>query len=157
MCRVCKFKTRAYEICEFSKQKFKHGCVITKNSKVITYGVNQGMRTKCLNNIRSCVHAEIDAANKLIKILKKKHGKNYKNYVSKYTLWVVRMPNFEHSDVKVIESKPCYFCTRDLYRLGFEKIAYSTNKNTIVYDRLSKLIDSDLHKSNLQKIIEKYY
>ena len=108
------------------------------------------MRTKCLNNIRSCVHAEIDAANKLIKILKKKHGKNYKNYVSKYTLWVVRIPNFKHTDVKVIESKQRYFCTRDLYRLGFEKIAYSTNKNTIVYDRLSKLIDSDLHKSNLQ-------
>ena len=81
MCRFTKFKCLAYEVSETSKQKFKHGCIITKNSKVITYGVNQGMRTKCLNNIRSCVHAEIDAANKLIKILRKKHGKNYKKHI----------------------------------------------------------------------------
>jgi deoxycytidylate deaminase len=154
---MCKFKTMAYEVCEFSKQKFKHGCIITKNSKVITYGVNQGMRTKCLNNIRSCVHAEIDAANKLIKILRKKHGKNYKTHISKYTLWVVRIPNSKHNNVKVIESKPCYYCTRDLYNLGFEKIAYSTNNNSIVYDKLSNLIKSKLHKSNLQKRIEQYY
>ena len=157
MCRICKFKTMASEVGEFSKQKFKHGCIITKTSKVITYGVNQGMRTKCLNNIRSCVHAEIDAANKLIKILRKKHGKNYKSYLNKYTVWVVRVPNFNHTDVKVIESKPCYYCTIDLYNLGFEKIAYSTNNNTIVSDRLSHLIKSNLHKSNLQKSIEKYY
>ena len=157
MCRICKFKTLAYEVCEFSKQKFKHGCIITKNSKVITHGVNQGMRTKCMKNIRSCVHAEIDAANKLIKILKKKHGKNYKSHINKYTLWVVRIPNKENNNVEVIESKPCYYCTRDLYNLGFEKISYSTNDNTIVNDRLSNLIKTNLHKSALQKKVEKHY
>lgn len=157
MCRLSKLKTLAYNISELSDQKFKHGCIITKNGKFITYGVNQGMRTKCLNNIRSCVHAEMDAANKLIKILRRKHGKNYKSFINKYNLCVVRIPNYKHNGIKVLDSKPCFYCTNDLYKLGFEKIAYSNNNNEIVYDKLSDLIKENLHKSNLQKRIEKYY
>tara|TARA_B110000285_G_C14901827_1_gene503656 strand:+ start:87 stop:560 length:474 start_codon:yes stop_codon:yes gene_type:complete len=157
MCRISKFKSLAYNFSTNSKQKYKHGCIITKNSKLITYGVNQGMRTKCLNNIRSCVHAEIDAAYKLIKMLKRKHGKNYKTYISKYMILVVRSPNYHHEELIVIESKPCYYCTKDLLNLGFNKIGYSTNNNEIVYDKLSNLINNNLHKSNLQLSIEKYY
>ena len=157
MCRINKFKSMVYNVSGFSKQKFKHGCIITKNNKVITYGVNQGMRTKCMNNIRSCVHAEIDAAYKLLKILKKKHGSNYKNYINKYRLLVVRIPTCKHINIKFIESKPCYFCTNDLYNLGFEKISYSNNNNEIINDRLSNMIKNDLHKSKLQLRMEKYY
>ena len=157
MCKIDRLKNLAYNVSELSQQKFKHGCIITKNSKIITYGVNQGNRTKCMNNIRSCIHAEIDAAYKLIKILKKKHGKRYKSHLNKYILWVVRIPSYQHNEVKVVESKPCYFCTNDLFNLGFEKIAYSTNDNKIVYDKLSNLVKGNLHKSNLQLRIEKHY
>lgn len=157
MSRIEKFKTVAYNFSLESKQKFKHSCIITKNSKIITYGVNQGMRTKCFNNLRSCVHAEIDAAHKLIKLLKRKHGKNYKNYISKYMLWVVRTPNYKHSNVQVLDSKPCYYCTKDLLNIGFEKIGYSTENNDFIVEKLCKLINENPHKSNLQKRTEKHF
>ena len=76
------------------------------------------------NKIRTCIHAEIDAAHKLIKILKKKHGRNYSRQLKKHTIWVVRCPNYKHEEIEFVESKPCYYCTKDLIEMGFEKIAY---------------------------------
>ena len=157
MCRISKFKSLACNYSNLSEQKFKHGCIITKNSKIITYGVNQGMRTKCMNKIRSCVHAEMDAAYKLIKILKRKHGRKYKTHISKYMIMVVRTSNYNQIKQIVLESKPCYYCTKDLFNLGFDKIGYSTNNNEIVYDKLSRMIKYDLHKSNYQMNIEQYF
>ena len=157
MCRTSKFSSSAYNISEFSQQKFKHGCVITKNSKIITYGINQGLRTKINNKIRTCIHAEIDAAHKLIKMLKKKHGNNYSRQLKKYTIWVVRSPNYEHEEIKLAESKPCYYCTKDLIEMGFEKVAYSNSNNEIVHEKLKNLENDNFHKSNLQKKIEKYF
>jgi deoxycytidylate deaminase len=157
MCRTLKFSNSAYNISEFSQQKFKHGCVITKNSKVVTYGFNQGSRTKMNNKIRTCIHAEIDAAHKLIKILKKKHGRNYSRQLKKHTIWVVRCPNYKHEEIEFVESKPCYYCTKDLIEMGFEKIAYSNSKNEIVQDKLKNIENDQSHKSNLQKKIEKYF
>jgi deoxycytidylate deaminase len=159
MCRKDRFSNIAFSAAHKSVQRYKHGAIATKNGKVICEGHNDGMRTKVLNNYRSCAHAEMVVAVKIIKMLKKKYGKNYKNYTSKYTIWVVRksMHNSNEKNLKMYESKPCYYCTKDLLKEGFDKIGYSNEDGEIVIDRLKDIDTSKLHKSVLQLQTEEFY
>ena len=157
MCRRQRFSNIAYNASLKSDQKFRHGAVITKNSKIICVGHNQGKRTKCLNNIRSCVHAEMDAAHKLVKMLKKKHGNKFRDYTSKYTLWVVRIPKKTSNSFDYVDSKPCFYCIKDLVSLGFNKIGYSDSNGDIIMDTLANISEHPMHKSNIQIRIECYF
>ena len=155
MCRARKFTEAAYNNSLNSCLNSKHGCVITKNGKIIVSGYNHGKRTKIMNVMRSSIHAEMDAAYKLIKILKRKYGENYINHTHKYTLWVVRSPNFKHEHVTCVDSKPCFYCVNDLKKFGFNKIAYSNENGEIEYDKLQEMDVS--HKSSSQKVQEMYF
>jgi deoxycytidylate deaminase len=158
MCRSDRFCSIAYTASLNSKQTCKHGAVITKNSKIMCTGYNEGMRTKLLNNIRSCIHAEMDVANKLIKILKKKYGNKYRKHTHKYIIWVVRNTKFskQSPNIKYYESKPCFYCVKDLLAEGFDKIRYSIEDGTIIFDRLKDIEQTKLHKSGLQVEIEQH-
>mgnify|MGYP001431677199 CR=1 FL=1 len=70
MCRKDRFSNIAFSAAHKSVQRYKHGAIATKNGKVICEGHNDGMRTKVLNNYRSCAHAEMVVAEKIIKMLK---------------------------------------------------------------------------------------
>ena len=160
MCRKNRFSNIALSAALNSTQRYKHGAVITKNGKVICLGHNKGMRTKCLNNIRSCVHAEIDAANKLVLILKRKYGKKYRNYTSKYILWVVRKSMYNSDskeNLKLYDSKPCFYCVKDLLAEGFDKIGYSNSNGEMVVERLKNIQLDKLHKSDLQIQVEDHF
>ena len=157
MCRRQRFSNIAYNASLKSDQKFRHGAVITKNSKIICVGHNQGSRTKCLNNIRSCVHAEMYAANKLVKMLKKKHGAKFKQYTSKYTMWVVRIPTKTGNTFDFVDSKPCFYCVKDMIYLGFNKVGYSDSKGDIIIDTLTNISEQPMHKSNIQIRFENYF
>jgi deoxycytidylate deaminase len=157
MCRKYRFTNIAFSAAHGSTQRYKHGAVITKNSKIICIGHNKGMRTKCLNHIRSCVHAEMDVANKLINILKKKYGNKYRSRTSKYVIWVVRKTiHVSDKNNKLYESKPCYYCVKDLLEEGFDKIGYSDINGDIVLERLKNINLDKSHKSILQLEVEDY-
>ena len=160
MCRKDRFSNIAFSAALKSTQRYKHGAVITKNGKIICIGHNKGMRTKCLNHIRSCVHAEIDVANKLINMLKKKYGNKYRKYTSKYIIWVVRktihVSAGSNKNNNLYESKPCYYCVKDLLEEGFDKIGYSDKTGYIVVERLKNINLASSHKSDLQLEVATY-
>ena len=159
MCRKMRFSNVAFEAALNSKQTYKHGAVVTKGSKIICVGHNEGRRTKSLGEIRSCMHAEIMAANYLINvILKKKYGKNYKNHTKKYIVWVVRKtshisPKAENNK-KVYESQPCYYCLNTLEKHGFTRVGHSDKNGNMVLKKIKDFDKEKLHKSDLQIEIE---
>ena len=160
MSREERFSSIAYEQALESELNWKHGAVITKGSKIIVKGKNIGTRTKCLNKIHSCIHAEIDVANQLIKrYLRKKISKNNKNQslkklLKKYIVWVVRADT-SIEDCKLKNSMPCNFCLQTLKNLGFVKIGFSNQYGAI---QMCKLCDLNCsYYTSSQKMYKKYY
>jgi len=131
-----------------STQTFKHGAVITgKGGKIIVSGHNKGNRTKVLNHVFTCVHAEMDVMNKLINcVLIPKYGKDYKKHIKKYSIWVVRLEN--RDEIKYTYSKPCFYCSRLMKYYGFSNVYYTVN-NEIVNKEKVELLESS-HKSDCQ-------
>ena len=115
-----------------STQNYKHGAVITgKGGKVLCSGYNKGNRSKVLDNIFTCVHAEMDVINKFINgTLKPKYGSNFLKHTKKYNIWVVRLRNTD--EIKYTMSKPCFYCC------SLPASAYSTF--SLLETRLSLLL-----------------
>ena len=136
-----------------STQNYKHGAVITgKGGKVLCAGYNKGNRSKVLNSIFTCVHAEMDVINKFINgTLRPKYGRNFLKHTKKYNIWVVRLQNTK--DIKYTMSKPCFYCSSLLKKYGFKKVYYTLDEHTIQCTKISEL-DSN-HKSNYQRSIER--
>ena len=133
MCRKEKFGSLAYDQALQSVMNFKHGAIITKGSKVIVSGMNHGDRTSALGQIHSSVHAEIDVASQLINRFIRKKTSNkyeYKSYLKKYIIWVVRAPTYKTGQLNndYMNSLPCRMCINKLLTLGFSKIGYSNNE-----------------------------
>ena len=143
MCRKTKFGELAYHNALQSNMNFKHGAVITKGSKVIVSSMNQGNRTKTLGQIHSSVHAEIAVASQLInRFIRKKtrNRNNYKDYLKKYIIWVVRAPNTKYELKQEFKnSLPCHMCINKLMSLGFSKIGYSNEDGTMTVTHLNKI------------------
>lgn len=152
MCRKHKFANIAYKNALDSSMNFKHGAIITKGSKVIVTGNNKENRTKILGQIHTCIHAEIDVANKLMNILRNKKNKN----LNKYILWVVRAPNDKILQGKNIyrNSKPCKLCVQKLRKLGFSKIGYSDDVGNIIVQFIDDIQDQIM--SHAQSSLFKY-
>ena len=70
-----------------------------------------------------------------------KNGKNKKNKplynLKKFTVWCVRIPRKEQSQINV-ESGPCIICRQRLRLLGFGKIAFSNSRGEIEIHNLEK-------------------
>ena len=143
MSKYCRVASIAYEQALESKQTWRHGSVITKNGKIIVKGKNLANRTKCLNKIHSCIHAEIDVANQLIKrYVRKKITKSKKSedIVKKYIVWVIRIGNSKENGKYLIKnSMPCNHCIDTLINLGFVKIGFSNDNGLIQVKKLKEL------------------
>jgi tRNA(Arg) A34 adenosine deaminase TadA len=160
MCRKTKFGELAYHNALQSNMNFKHGAVITKGSKVIVSSMNQGNRTKTLGQIHSSVHAEIAVASQLInRFIRKKtrNRNNYKDYLKKYIIWVVRAPTYKTEKLinEYRNSMPCKMCINKLTTLGFTKIGYSDNNGKMVVTNLNKIKKGQL--SSVQKKFGEHY
>ena len=90
-----KIASICFEQAQHSKITIKHGAVITNGSKIICKGHNLFNRTKILDQIHSCTHAEMDVANQLVQMLKRKikRGVTLQQLIKKYKIWVIRIPN----------------------------------------------------------------
>lgn len=157
MCRKDRFSSIALECALDSKQRFRHGAIITKNSKIIVKGVNDGTRTKILDQIHPCVHAEIDALNKLISLLRKKYGRQSKKnftswlrkYLKKYIIWVVRIPaNNYASNRNFFNSIPCCECLKVLKYYGFSKVGFSDESGDINIKKIEEITEQHVTSSN---------
>lgn len=148
MCRQAKTMFAASQEALKSKQTFRHGAVITgKGGKIVVAGYNKGNRTKVLNHVFTCVHAEMDAMHKLINcVLIPKYGKDYKKHIKKYSIWVVRLENSE--EIKYTYSKPCFYCSQLMKQYGFSNVYYSIDDDKIIKEKVTLL--SSNHKSNCQ-------
>ena len=157
MCRKQRFSDIASLCAQKSKVTFRHGAIITKNSKVIVKGFNNGTRTKILDQIHPCVHAEIDALHKLIQILKKKHLhlsrkeflKLLRRNLKKYIIWVVRISgNKNLHDGNYSNSMPCCECLKVLKHYGMAKVGFSNQQGDIVIQKLEDIRDIHITSSN---------
>jgi|TARA_B110001469_G_C9603985_1_gene300182 deoxycytidylate deaminase len=158
MKRDSKFATLAFDQALKSTLHLKHGSVITKGSKIVTMGYNKGDRTKILGQIHSSVHAEIDAAAKLVNMLyrKKSRTKPMRSLLKDYTVWAVRVCQTDtHKKIYGMKnSRPCKCCVDKLLELGFVKVAYSDDEGNIVKSRLDNIEE---HLSSSQKMYGEHY
>ena len=154
MCRQLKFSDIAFDQALLSPCKNKHGAIITKGSKVVCKGFNNN-RTKYLNCIDCCTHAEMDVARSFVnRYLKKQSGwRNQGNRynLNGYILWVVRISNPRNDclESKLTSSKPCKNCIKHLLSFGFNKIGYSDENGNIVMTNLNYMKSN--HLSNAQR------
>jgi tRNA(Arg) A34 adenosine deaminase TadA len=128
---------------------FRHGTIITKgSSRPIFRGYNTP-RTKYLNYINYCQHAEMDVAAKLYKHLQKKcsSSNQLRRLTRKYITWVGRISKTD----EIAYSKPCKQCRIRLMRMGFKKIGYTDNDSKIHLVNIDTIQDDNL--SNCQRRI----
>ena len=131
----------AYECAKDSDLNIKHGAVVTKGSKILFTGMNTS-RSKSLDKIYYCEHAEVNVIRQLFtRLFRKKDKKWTKRNIGKFIVWVVRVNSTcEHSDdFKVTESKPCQQCIDSLRSFGFKKIGYSTIDGEMVVEKIENL------------------
>lgn len=113
--------------------------LITKGKKILYSGYNNAFRTKFMNQIAICQHAEM---NVLTQFINSRIRRNYNKYVSKknkkkmnqynlhkYTLWVFRISNFDKNTV--LNSAPCFYCSNTMKKFGLRKVMHTTNENTL--------------------------
>ena len=131
----------AYSNAERSNLKIKHGAVMSKGGKPIYQGMNTS-RTKSLNDIYYCEHAEVNVVRQFITRMSRRKGKKWTlRSISKFIVWVVRV-NVQcerHDKFKVTESKPCQKCIETLRGLGIRKIGYSDINGDIVVDKIDNM------------------
>ncbi len=163
MCRKQRFSDIASLCAQKSKVNFRHGAIITKNSKVIVKGFNDGTRTKILDQIHPCVHAEIDALHKLIQILKKKYLhlsrkdfiKLVRKNLKKYIIWVVRISgNKNPHEINYSNSIPCCECLKVLKHYGMTKVGFSDQEGNIVIKKIEDI--KDTHNTSSNESYNKY-
>lgn len=96
-----------------SNMRFKHGCVVVYNKKIISCGYNyhtQDYIDKVRRSSRITVHAEISACSKVPK-----------HILSKCVIYVVRV----RCDGSTANSKPCQNCKNYLIRHNVNRVYYS--------------------------------
>ena len=138
--RYEKLASLCFDEARNSNITIKHGAIITKgSSKVICSGYNLDNRTKILDQIHSCTHAEMDVANQLVNMLKKKaSGRKLKDLIKKYNIWVIRIPNnfskenYGDTYIALKNSAPCACCTKKLVSLGFKNIYYTNDEGNMI-------------------------
>jgi len=107
----------------------RHISALVKGGKVIAYSECSlgGMPKFCTHKGRSC-HSEMNVI-KHMKIGDKKRK------ISKYVIYNIRWSK----DGRIVNSKPCLNCQRELLRLGFKTIIFSKQDGTFEKNKLSRL------------------
>ena len=143
-CRYDKFKVIASNEAKLSPNKIKHGALIIKGNKIVAKGFNNP-RSTFLKKKDYCQHAEMAAATSFINSVVRKnptkftpvHYSNRKTdplfNLKDYAVLVVRIPNDEEKREKFItvDSSPCLICAKRMFKLGFGKLIYSNNDNSL--------------------------
>ena len=107
--------------------RFRHGCVIEKNGKVISTGFNKKVNHPILLSFgykNKWPHAESDAILRAWKMNKSLKGAH---------LLVVRK-----SKNKLSNSKPCSCCLKFMIAAGISEVSYSTTSGTIEKKMIKK-------------------
>ena len=126
---------------EQSPVLMRHGCIATRNGKIITGGYNNYRtysKDGIIRNTCTC-HAEADVIHKLNKI-------GVKDF-SKITLYIVRI----NSSGITRESAPCKDCYELIKEKGIKKFVYTTNngiQKTSVKDFIPTQITNGRHYIN---------
>lgn len=148
MCKLNKIKNLIIEEAQQSNMNFKHGAILTKGSKTLAKGYNKP-RSKFMNVLQTCIHAELDVVHNYTTITLHKNihlqkKMNHINELSKCTLWVGRLTNSGN----LAGSKPCNNCLFYLKKMGIKKIGYSTNNGTMCIEKINNI--SNDHLSDAQ-------
>lgn len=131
----------AYSNAERSDLNIKHGAVLSKGSKPIYQGMNTS-RTKSVNGMYYCEHAEVNVIRQFINRMSRRKGKKWTiRSISKFIVWVVRVnvQCSQHDTFRVTESKPCQKCIDTLRGLGIKKIGYSDINGDIVVNKIENM------------------
>jgi pyrimidine deaminase RibD-like protein len=104
-----KYLTIALEVAEKSKCRYKHGCVVVSDGKVIAHATNKKIGDPKLEWRRSHVHAEAAAAIAAGSRISGSH------------VYVARIGN----DGSPLGSRPCRRCQSYLQRMGVSKIVWT--------------------------------
>lgn len=149
----------AFQLSKKSNCKQKLVAFITKGRHKIMYkGFNTSLRTQfMMKEIRCCQHAEMNVATQFINRFIRKNYNKKKNKTKKslynlnqYIIWVFRISSSK--DIKL--AKPCNICCHTLRKLGFRKVIYTTNEQTMIQQDLRYI--NNQHKSSSQTITELY-
>ena len=147
----------ARQLSQKSNCKQKLVAFITKGRHKMMYkGFNSSLRTQfMMKEVRCCQHAEMNVVTQFMNrfIRKNSHKKPDKTKKSLYNLkqyiiWVFRISSDKH--IKL--ARPCDICCRTLRKLGFRKVIYTTNDNTMIQQDLRYI--NNYHKSSSQIITE---
>lgn len=105
-----------------SPHKYKHGCIIVKNGKILSKGHNHFKKGKFSTKLST--HAEIDAINKL----------RDKTLLRGADLYVVRLGSDSNGELIVHNSCPCSTCfpklVKCMKKYGLHNVFYSTDINS---------------------------
>lgn len=105
-----KHLARALEVAGTSKCRYKHGCVVVQNGRVIASATNKKVGDPEMGWRRSHVHAEVAAINAA-----------GKNAVSGSVVYVARV----WADGSPAESKPCKRCESFMERHGVAQVVWT--------------------------------
>lgn len=101
----------------------RHGCVITKNGKIISTGYNTNFH--CKKNGHWSIHAEVAAIMSCNPL-----------YLKNATLYVLRL-GYENSPNELMSSTPCKNCEKVIRKYKIKNIFYSTSKNNIIVKKIN--------------------
>lgn len=120
----------------------KHGCIITKNGKIISYGYNhyqskmKSFYIKGLDTNICALHAEMHALEKLY------NSYTFKNkFFNKCNIYVVRISN---TTKEYLNSKPCSNCIKILKYYNLSKTYYSSENNSFSVEKIKDLKSNHL-------------
>jgi len=135
-----------------SSINIRHGAVITKGSKIMCKGYNTS-RSKFLNTMELCSHAEMDVIRKFYNTIlyRKERSKNRKHptriNLSKYIIWVARISGGNQGDV--LYSAPCNKCIDFIRKMGFQKVGFSISDGSTKVVKINNFNND--HLSNAQQ------
>jgi len=106
------FLHKAMGVAMTSQEHHKHGCIITKGSKILSWGINSRR-----NHPRICTHAPTEAGiHAEVAAIKKIQGE-----LKGAKLYVARTNNFGQP----LLSKPCKACECAIKEAGIKKIVWT--------------------------------
>lgn len=106
---MSKYLQRALEIAKTSKCRYKHGCVVVNNGKVVSSATNKKVADPYTHWRRAHIHAEVAAVLAA--------GK----YANGATVYVARAA----ADGSPASSQPCKKCERFLERYGIAQVVWT--------------------------------
>ncbi len=144
----CKYIDNAINVANDSELIQKHGAIVVSGGKIVSKAYNSYApvyKFNGINNHKGSGHAEANALKEYYKNIRgNARRKNKYMLRSKIDIYVVRVNRLG----ELMNSKPCYHCTRMLKMLGIRRVYYSDNNGNIVCERVSELSNTHITGGN---------